>query len=91
MQQLRSCYDVLPKYYVLGQNSEVDFILEDGMNIIPVEVKAGEAVQARSFKRYLEKHKPSIAVRYSALGLKEQEHIINIPLYLVEKTKELIK
>lgn len=90
LQQLRSCFDVLPKYYVQGQNSEIDFLLEEGMQIIPVEVKAGETVKANAFRRYIEKHKPECAIRYSALELKQQEHIINIPLYLIEKTRELI-
>ena len=90
LQQLRSCFDVLPKYYVQGQNSEIDFLLEEGMNIVPVEVKAGEAVHANSFKKYIEKQKPEIALRYSALGFKTQEKVINIPLYLVGKTREII-
>ena len=86
----RGCYDVLPKYFVQGQNGEIDFLLEEGMQIIPVEVKAGEAVKANAFKRYIEKYKAECAIRYSALELKKQEYIINIPLYLIGKTRELI-
>lgn len=60
------------------------------MNIIPVEVKAGETIRSNSFKRYIADRKPEIAVRYSMLGYKEQEKIVNIPLYLIGKTKEFI-
>lgn len=90
LQQLRDCFDILPQYYVQGQNSEIDFVLQNGMEIIPVEVKAGESVHANSFKRYIAKNKPLHAVRFSGLGYKEQETIINIPLYLVGKTKYLL-
>lgn len=90
-QQLIGCFQNIPKYYVQGQNSEIDFMVEDGMNVIPIEVKSGETVQhASSLKKYIERRKPKLAIRYSMLGLKEQENIINIPLYLINKTKEFL-
>ena len=61
-----------------------------GLGAIKVEVKAGEAVKANAFKRYIEKHKPDFAIRFSALEFIKQEKIFNIPLYLVEKTREII-
>ena len=91
VQQLIGCFQNIPKYYVQGQNSEIDFMVEDGMNVIPIEVKSGETVQhASSLKKYIERRKPKLAIRYSMLGLKEQENIINIPLYLINKTKEFL-
>jgi hypothetical protein len=91
LQQLRNCFDTAPKYYVQGPNQEIDFVLQNGMNIIPVEVKAGSSTRANSFKKYISERKPAKAVRFSALGYDEQECITNIPLYLVGKTKELLK
>ncbi len=91
LQQLRNGYELLPKYHVENQNSEIDFLLEEGVDIIPVEVKAGESIKSNSFKKYIERHDMKLAIRYSALGLKEQEKIINIPLYLVGKTRELYR
>lgn len=61
------------------------------MEIIPVEVKAGESTHANSFKRYIKERQPKEALRYSGLGYMEQECVINIPLYLIGKTKELLK
>ena len=91
VQQLINCFEHAPKYYVQGQNSEIDFMLEDGMNIIPVEVKAGETVHhSNSLKKYIAQRNPKIAVRYSMLGYKEQETLVNIPLYLINKTKDYI-
>ena len=91
LQKLRDVFDTLPKYYVQGQNSEIDFLLQNGMEIIPIEVKAGEATHAKSLKKYISDKNPKEALRYSGLGYKEQECIINIPLYLIGKTKELLK
>jgi predicted AAA+ superfamily ATPase len=42
--------------------AEVDFIVQDGEQIIPIEVKAGAASHARSLKQYCEKFSPSISV-----------------------------
>lgn len=91
VQQLVDCYETVPKYYVQGQNSEIDFLLEDGMNIIPAETKSGESIRSNSFKKYIADKQPDIAVRYSMLGYVEQERIVNIPLYMIGKTKELIE
>lgn len=91
LQQLKDMFDTTPKYYVQGQNSEIDFVLQNGMEIIPVEVKAGKSTHANSFKKYIEKRKPKEALRFSGLGYVEQECIINIPFYLIGKTKELLK
>lgn len=90
-QQLLACYESAPKYCVQGQNSEIDFLLEEGMDIIPAEAKAGESVRANSFRKYIADRNPRIAVRYSMLGYIEQEKMVNIPLYLIGKTRQFIK
>ena len=62
------------------------------MDVIPVEVKAGETVHhSNSLKKYITEKHPGLAVRYSLLNYKKQETLVNIPLYLVDKTKEYIK
>lgn len=91
LQQLRESFDTLPKYYVQGQNSEIDMVVQNGMEIIPIEIKAGESVIGNSLKKYIVEQKPRQAIRYSGKGYREQECIINIPLYLIGKTKELLK
>ncbi len=92
IQQLNSSFDNVPKYYVQGQNSEIDFLLENATDVIPVEVKAGETVHhSNSLKRYINEKNPKIALRYSLLGYKEQENVVNVPLYLINKTKECIQ
>ncbi len=91
VQQLVSSYGSIPKYYVQDQNNEIDFLLEDEIDIIPVEAKAGESLRSNSFKKYIANKNPKKAIRYSMLNYIEQDRIVNIPLFLIGKTKYLIK
>lgn len=89
LQQLRGQFETMPRYYS-NRNSEIDFVIQNGTEIIPVEAKAGEDRSAPSFKRYIEAQKPEHAIRFSKRGYRRDGYITNIPLYLVSKTKELI-
>jgi predicted AAA+ superfamily ATPase len=90
LQQIRGIFDVEPKFFMQSGSSEIDFLLQNGINIIPVEVKAGENVRAVSFNNYLGKHSPLNAIRYSKLEYNKSERFTNIPLYLAGKTKEMM-
>jgi len=92
LQQIRDLFDVEPKYFTFtgSTRGEIDFLLQDGMDIIPVEVKAGESVKANSFKNYINKYAPAKAIRYSKLKYCQNSAVTNIPLYLAGKTRELI-
>ena len=89
LQQLRGQFEVEPRYYS-DKNREIDFVLQYGTEIIPVEVKGGEDKSAPSFKRYIVEHEPEYAVRFSKRGYRKDGYISNIPLYLARKTKELL-
>ena len=89
LQQLQGLFDVAPRYYA-DKRGEIDFVLQNGTEIIPVEVKAGEDKSAPSFKRYIAEHAPRQAIRFSKRGYRRDGLITNIPLYLVRKTKELL-
>ncbi len=89
LQQLRGQFEIEPRYYG-DKNSEIDFVLQYGMEIIPVETKGGEDKSAPSFKRYITDKKPDHAIRFSKLGYLKNGLITNIPLYLAGKTKELL-
>ncbi|MGN0682647.1 MAG: DUF4143 domain-containing protein, partial [Oscillospiraceae bacterium] len=90
LQQIKSLYDTEPKYYAPTATNEIDFIVQNGMDIIPIEVKAGESVTSASFKSYLREHKPAKAVRFSKLGYEINDSFINMPLYLANKMNKLI-
>lgn len=61
--------------------AEVDFVGQFGDKIVPIEVKSGENVYAKSLRIYREKYQPELAVRMSLRGLEENEGLLNIPLY----------
>lgn len=89
LQQLKGQFEVEPRYYA-DKRGEIDFVLQKGMEIIPIETKGGENKSAPSFKKYVAEHKPEHAIRYSARGYRKDGDFTNIPLYLVRKTKELL-
>ena len=89
LQQLRGQFDVMPRYFS-SRNGEIDFVLQCGMDIIPVETKGGEDKSAPTFKKYDADNHPQYAVRFSKMGYRKDGNITNIPLYLVGKTKELL-
>ena len=89
LQQLQDLFPVEPRYFS-DKNNEIDFLLQHGTDIIPVEVKGGEDKSAPSFKRYIAKHHPNHAIRFSKRDYRKDGEVTNIPLYLVRKTKELL-
>ena len=89
LQQIGDLYDVAPRYFSENASREIDFIVQDGQRIIPIEVKGGESKLAASFKAYIEKYKPKSAIRFSKMGYSANGEIINMPLYLAGESKEL--
>lgn len=81
LQQLQGQFEIAPRYYS-DKNSEIDFVLQNGTDIIPVEVKAGEDKSAPSFKRYVAENHPAAALRFSKRGYRKDGDITNLPLYL---------
>lgn len=81
-------------YYYAAEShkSEIDFIVQQQGKIIPVEVKAEENLQAKSLKEFCRKFKPQTAVRTSMSNYREQEWMVNVPLYAcVQYLKNFIK
>ena len=89
LQQLHGQFEVEPRYYA-DKNSEIDFVLQNGMEIIPVEAKGGEDKSAPSFKKYIAERQPAHALRFSRRGYRKDGLITNLPLYLARKTRELL-
>ncbi len=89
LQQLRGQFEVEPRYFS-DKNGEIDFVLQYGTEIIPVEAKGGEDKSAPSFKRYISQRQPKYALRFSKRGYRKDGGITNLPLYLARKTRELL-
>ena len=72
-------------YYWTNENStaEVDFVIQNEEEIIPIEVKSGTNVKSVSFKFFCEKYKPEKAIRTSLNDYKQEDRMINLPLYAI--------
>ncbi len=85
MQQLAVNQDLGIYYYTNDRNTcEVDFIVDNGYNIIPLEVKAEINLKAKSLKTYREKFTPEISIRSSMADYSEEIGLINLPLYAID-------
>jgi len=89
-QQLKTIDDLGVYYYTNDRGScEVDFIIDTGEQIIPVEVKAEVNLKAKSLKVYKDKYDPEISVRTSMADYKKEDWLVNLPLYAVEEIVRL--
>lgn len=58
-------------------------LLQIGMNAVPVEVKAETNVRSQSLKAFYDKFHPEKSIRFSLLPYKDQDWMVNMPLYSV--------
>ncbi len=63
--------------------AEVDFVMDNGTDVIPVEVKAEVNLQAKSLKVYRDKFQPQLSVRTSMADYKEEDWLLNLPLWAI--------
>lgn len=89
LQQLLGQFLVEPRYFS-DKSGEIDFLLQHGTEIIPVEAKAGEDKSAPSFKKYIAKHQPQHAIRFSKRGYRKDGEFTNVPVYLAGALKKLL-
>lgn len=84
MQQLKTNSN-LAIYYWSADSSrgEIDFLLQRDCDIIPVEVKAEENLQAKSLRSFVDKNPGLHGVRLSMSPYREQDWMTNYPLYSV--------
>lgn len=84
LQQLIPIQNINTYYYTNDRNScEIDFIVDNGENVIPIEVKAEENLRAKSLKAFSEKFGSQISVRTSMSDFRKEERLTNIPLYAI--------
>ncbi|GHU27425.1 ATPase [Betaproteobacteria bacterium] len=84
MQQLRLRSDNVIGYWTNDRSTaEVDFVVQRGEEIVPIEVKAGENLKSKSFKFFCEKFSPRTALRASLSDYHEESWMTNVPLYAV--------
>lgn len=82
LQELVAETEYTPYYYATEKAAfEMDFMIQKGKNIVPIEVKAETNQKAKSLKAYCQKYEPEYAVRISMKNYQEEEWVTNLPLY----------
>lgn len=69
-------------YWSSDASAEVDFVTEIDGNVVPIEVKSGTNVKAKSLRIFRENYGPKLSVRYSLKPLEYNNGLLNLPVYL---------
>lgn len=84
LQQLKTVRELNIYYWTSERGmAEVDFVVDNGCDVIPIEVKAETNLQAKSLKSYREKFQPKLSVRTSMSDYKRQDWLLNLPLWAI--------
>lgn len=84
MQQLK-VLGLSPYYWSNAKTpAEIDFIIQKGSRIIPIEVKAEENVRARSLSQFIKDNPQLKGLRISMKGYVNQDWMENIPLIAID-------
>ena len=82
-QQLLGAVDLI--YYWSADNSrgEIDFLVQKGEQVIPIEVKAEENLKAKSLAAFVTRYPTLHALRFSMSNYRQQDWMTNVPLYAI--------
>jgi uncharacterized protein len=84
-------FEVLPRYWTSKPQAEVDFLIQYGNDIIPIEVKSNNSVYGKSLSLYNNNFNSNLRIRFSLKNLIMNDNLINIPLFLTDYTDRLIE
>lgn len=73
----------MPNYFVFDRN-KIDFMIQINNKIIPIETKSAKNKKHVSLTNYNEKYNSEISIVFSLDNLKQDNNVLNIPLYLIE-------
>lgn len=88
LENLLPVMEGMPRYWISSGTAEVDYIIQDGLDIIPIEVKSAKNTSSKSLAVYIGKYRPKLAVVLSGkeLSIKagiDGTKILYLPLPLV--------
>lgn len=82
-QQLKIKHELY--YWSSSNTAEIDFVIQQKNEIIPIEVKAEENLKSKSLKVFVEKYQNKNALRTSLNKFRKEEWLTNIPLYNISQ------
>jgi len=91
LQSLSAQFDVPLRYWTSEGKAEVDFLLQNSLDIIPIEVKSAHSIAGKSLAVYDNLYSPKLRIRFSFNNLKKDGNLLNIPVFLADWTKKWIE
>ncbi len=83
MSQLVSTHNTSVFYYSNDAKLEIDFLIQHGSKIVPIEAKAEENLRSKSLSIFVADHPELHGLRFSMSDYREQDWMTNVPLYAV--------
>lgn len=83
MSQLVATHDTSVFYYSNDAKLEIDFLIQHGNEIVPIEAKAEENLRAKSLSTFVASHSEMHGLRFSMSDYREQDWMTNVPLYAI--------
>ncbi len=81
MSQLVAAYNTSVFYFSNEAKLEIDFLIQHGSNIVPIEARAEENLRSKSLSTFVAAHQGMHGLRFSMSDYREQGWMTNIPLY----------
>ena len=87
------CYAKTGVFYYDSESSklELDFLMQGGNRLVPIEVKAEENLKSKSLKQFHENNPNSMPLRVSMSEYGQRNSITNIPLYAAFRIPGIIE
>ncbi|MFV0585399.1 MAG: ATP-binding protein [Parabacteroides gordonii] len=83
MSQLISTRSTSVFYFSNDAKLEIDFLIQHGSEIIPIEAKAEENLRSKSLSTFVANHPELHGLRFSMSDYREQDWMTNVPLYAI--------
>jgi hypothetical protein len=74
-----------------SSTAEVDYVINVGEDIIPIEVKSGKTGSLRSLQLFLNEKDARLGVRLSLKPLSFENRVLSVPLYMISELPRLIR
>jgi hypothetical protein len=84
LQEILTFQDLFVYYWSTEKSmAEIDFIIQQQGEVVPIEVKAEENLRAKSLRSFYQRFHPRLALRFSMSDFREEDWLTNVPLYAV--------
>ena len=89
LSELLNLYGDTPYFWRSGNEAEVDFLIQYGIDFVPIEVKSGNSRRTRSLGEYQKKFSPAHALKVTMRN-EDGGKANNIPLYMLWKMDSIL-